>query len=188
MAEHRFSSFADAEDALTNRDLAQALYDEGAQVMADALIVLHGEAHTRRRLAEFSIFKRDFFRQYERVVFPETLAPVLSDCVAVGEADLVEFGYRVTMNLSADFAGLDRPEGTAEETATLLAKPLSLGLRLFGNLYAGELLFVLIALLGVYQLPLHFPWAVFHILVIVLQAFIFMMLTIVYMSQAHEHH
>lgn len=74
------------------------------------------------------------------------------------------------------------------ETATLLAKPLSLGLRLFGNLYAGELLFVLIALLGVYQLPLHFPWAVFHILVIVLQAFIFMMLTIVYMSQAHEHH
>ena len=121
MAEHRFSSFADAEDALTNRDLAQALYDEGAQVMADALIVLHGEAHTRRRLAEFSIFKRDFFRQYERVVFPETLAPVLSDCVAVGEADLVEFGYRVTMNLSADFAGLDRPEGTAEETATLLA-------------------------------------------------------------------
>ena len=74
------------------------------------------------------------------------------------------------------------------ETVALLAKPLSLSLRLFGNLYAGELLFILIALIGYWQLPLHFGWAVFHILVIVLQAYIFMMLTIVYLSQAHEHH
>ena len=74
------------------------------------------------------------------------------------------------------------------ETVGLLAKPLSLSLRLFGNMYAGELMFILIALLGVYQLPLHFPWAVFHILIITLQAYIFMMLTIVYMSQACEHH
>ena len=68
------------------------------------------------------------------------------------------------------------------------AKPLSLSLRLFGNLYAGELMFILIALLGYWQLPLHFGWAVFHILVITLQAYIFMMLTIVYLSQAHEAH
>ncbi|MEZ5564203.1 MAG: F0F1 ATP synthase subunit A [Gammaproteobacteria bacterium] len=74
------------------------------------------------------------------------------------------------------------------ESVSLLAKPLSLALRLFGNMYAGELMFILIALLGVYQLPLHFPWAVFHILIITLQAYIFMMLTIVYLSQAHEHH
>jgi len=74
------------------------------------------------------------------------------------------------------------------ESVALLAKPLSLALRLFGNMYAGELMFILIALLGVWQLPLHFPWAVFHILVIALQAYIFMMLTIVYLSQAHEHH
>ena len=74
------------------------------------------------------------------------------------------------------------------ESITLLAKPLSLALRLFGNLYAGELIFILIALIGYYQLPLHFTWAVFHILVIVLQAFIFMMLTIVYMSMAQESH
>ncbi|MGI9265469.1 MAG: F0F1 ATP synthase subunit A, partial [Gammaproteobacteria bacterium] len=69
-----------------------------------------------------------------------------------------------------------------------IAKPLSLSLRLFGNLFAGELLFILIALLGVWQLPLHFAWAVFHILIIVLQAFIFMMLTIVYLSLASEEH
>ena len=74
------------------------------------------------------------------------------------------------------------------EGVALIAKPISLALRLFGNMYAGELLFILIALLGWYQLPLHFPWAVFHILVITLQAFIFMMLTVVYLSLAHEDH
>ncbi len=74
------------------------------------------------------------------------------------------------------------------EGVALLAKPLSLSLRLFGNLFAGELIFILIALVGIWQLPLHFLWAVFHILVIVLQAFIFMMLTIVYLSLAAEEH
>lgn len=75
------------------------------------------------------------------------------------------------------------------EGISLLAKPVSLGLRLFGNLYAGELIFMLIALLPFYlQFVLSVPWAIFHILVIVLQAFIFMMLTIVYMAQAHETH
>lgn len=70
-----------------------------------------------------------------------------------------------------------------------IAKPISLGLRLFGNLYAGELIFILIALLPWWsQWPLGWIWAVFHILIIVLQAFIFMMLTIVYISQAHESH
>jgi len=70
------------------------------------------------------------------------------------------------------------------ETIALIAKPFSLALRLFGNLYAGELIFILIGAVGLMQLPLHFLWAVFHILVIVLQAFVFMMLTIVYLSQA----
>ncbi|MFO1418242.1 MAG: F0F1 ATP synthase subunit A [Methylotetracoccus sp.] len=70
-----------------------------------------------------------------------------------------------------------------------LAKPISLGLRLFGNMYAGELIFILIALLPWFVQPiLSFPWAVFHILIITLQAFIFMVLTIVYLSLAHEDH
>jgi len=69
-----------------------------------------------------------------------------------------------------------------------LAKPVSLALRLFGNMYAGEMVFILIALLGVWQLPLALPWALFHILIITLQAFIFMMLSVVYMSMASEHH
>ena len=74
------------------------------------------------------------------------------------------------------------------EGVSLVAKPISLALRLFGNLYAGELIFLLIAMLGYWQLPLHFVWAVFHILIVLLQAFVFMMLTIVYLSMAHETH
>ena len=74
------------------------------------------------------------------------------------------------------------------ETVALVAKPISLSLRLFGNMFAGELIFILIALIGWFQLPLHFGWAVFHILIVTLQAFIFMMLTIVYLSLASETH
>jgi len=70
-----------------------------------------------------------------------------------------------------------------------IAKPISLALRLFGNLYAGELIFILIALLPAFVQPLlSFPWAIFHLLIIVLQAFIFMVLTVVYLSMAHEDH
>lgn len=80
------------------------------------------------------------------------------------------------------------------EFVTLIAKPVSLALRLFGNMYAGELIFILIAvmfgsgmfLLSALGVALNWAWAVFHILIITLQAFIFMMLTIVYLSMAHE--
>ena len=74
------------------------------------------------------------------------------------------------------------------EVVALVAKPVSLSLRLFGNMFAGELIFILIALIGWFQLPLHFGWAVFHVLIVTLQAFIFMMLTIVYLSLASESH
>jgi F-type H+-transporting ATPase subunit a len=79
------------------------------------------------------------------------------------------------------------------EGVTLIAKPLSLGLRLFGNMYAGEMIFILIALLfsggiayGLLGGVLQWGWAMFHVLIISLQAFIFAVLTIVYMAQAHE--
>ncbi|HEX4326582.1 MAG TPA: F0F1 ATP synthase subunit A [Burkholderiales bacterium] len=77
-----------------------------------------------------------------------------------------------------------------------VAKTVSLAMRLFGNMYAGELIFLLIALLGAtatwWGFGLHLIagsiWALFHILIVVLQAFIFMMLTLVYIGQAHEGH
>ena len=81
------------------------------------------------------------------------------------------------------------------ESVALLAKPVSLSLRLFGNMFAGELIFILIAimfsqnlLLGVGGGILHLGWAAFHVLIVTLQAFIFMMLTIVYLSLASESH
>ncbi|MCS4504949.1 ATP synthase subunit a [wastewater metagenome] len=71
----------------------------------------------------------------------------------------------------------------------MVAKPVSLALRLFGNLYAAELIFILIAMLPVWiQWVPGAAWAIFHILVIPLQAFIFMVLTIVYLSLAYEEH
>ena len=90
------------------------------------------------------------------------------------------------------------------ESITFISRPVSLSLRLFGNLYAGELIFILLALLtlnakhaqnltgtvvlGLTQFVLSLGWSIFHILIIVLQAFIFMVLTIVYLSSAHEDH
>ena len=79
------------------------------------------------------------------------------------------------------------------ELVGLLAKPFSLGLRLFGNMYAGEMIFILISVMyaagwifGLFGGVLQLGWAIFHILVIVLQAFIFMVLTVVYLSMAHD--
>jgi len=68
-------------------------------------------------------------------------------------------------------------------------KPLSLALRLFGNMFAGELIFILIAIMPWWiQWPPGAIWAIFHILIITLQAFLFMMLTIIYLSMAHDTH
>lgn len=85
------------------------------------------------------------------------------------------------------------PVNLVLELPGLIAKPVSLGLRLFGNLYAGEIIFILIAImiganlvLGFFGMSLQIIWALFHILIIALQAFIFMVLTIVYMSMAYQ--
>lgn len=88
------------------------------------------------------------------------------------------------------------PVNFALEFVSLIAKPISHSLRLFGNMYAGEMIFILIAIMfsggfSVIALAgggLQFVWAVFHILIITLQAFIFMVLTIVYMDMAHSEH
>ena len=105
------------------------------------------------------------------------------------------FGFvrELTMNPFNHFLFI--PINLFMEVVGLLAKPFSLGLRLFGNMYAGEMIFILIAALFSAGLAWAVPagllqvgWAIFHILVITLQAFIFMVLTIVYLSMAHEDH
>ena len=91
--------------------------------------------------------------------------------------------------MSAPFGIKLAPLNLLLQLIELLAKPLSLALRLFGNMYAGELVFILIALLPWWvQWVLGGPWVIFHILIITLQAFLFMVLTIVYLSLATEAH
>jgi F-type H+-transporting ATPase subunit a len=105
------------------------------------------------------------------------------------------FGFVKELTMNPFNHWLFIPVNLFMEVVGLLAKPFSLGLRLFGNMYAGEMIFILIAALfsaGIaWMAPaglLQIGWAIFHILVITLQAFIFMVLTIVYLSMAHEDH
>lgn len=100
------------------------------------------------------------------------------------------------------FGKFGLPANIFLEGVNLIAKPVSLALRLFGNMYAGEMIFILIALMGAAwagasfgsamlfgsQVVLSLGWAIFHILIVTLQAFIFMTLTIVYMDMAHQEH
>lgn len=115
-----FRAYRDAEIVLRNPDLAQSLYDEGAVIMEDVLLTLHGKAHKTRLKQEMRVFRRDFFHYYETEIFPRTLAETFAPFDEAGGADLEELGYRVTMNLTADFAGVDRPRRTPEETDLLL--------------------------------------------------------------------
>ncbi len=105
------------------------------------------------------------------------------------------FGFVKELTLNPFNHWLFIPVNLFMDVVGLLAKPFSLGLRLFGNMYAGEMIFILIAALFSAGLAWAAPagllqvgWAIFHILVITLQAFIFMVLTIVYLSMAHEDH
>ena len=120
--------FDAAMKTLRQRDLRQGLYDEGAVLMDRVLVNLHGSEHRDRRNVEAKVFRKDFFNYYEHEVFPKTLEMTLRPYLKTGCADVVEFGFRSMMNLTADFAGVDRPEGTAEETETLLGL-----LRAFGQ-------------------------------------------------------
>ena len=93
------------------------------------------------------------------------------------------------------FGKFGLPANLFLEVVNHLARPVSLSLRLFGNMYAGEMIFILIALLyggglalGVFGGFLQLGWAIFHILIVLLQAFIFMTLTIVYLDLAHQEH
>ena len=130
--------------------------------------------------------------------------------MAIGVFLLVLY-YSVKMKGVGGFAGeltlqpfgkWGMPVNLLLEGVNLIAKPISLALRLFGNMYAGEMIFILIALMGgawaglsigsatLYgsQILLSLGWAIFHILIVTLQAFIFMTLTVVYLDMAHQEH
>lgn len=122
------TGYKEAQQTLSLPDLTQALYDEGAALMSDVLVNLHGEDHKARRALEMKVFRRDFFSYYEKEVLPPVVEETLRPFIAEGKGDVVEIGYRAMIGLTADFAGIDRPLRTLAETADLVRL-----LRVFGN-------------------------------------------------------
>ena len=120
MTEHIFNNYNDAVNALRIKDLKQSLYDDGEVIMDQVLVCLHGEEHKKRRKLENKIFTREVFKYYENEVFPRTINETLEPYIESGKMDLVDYGFRVLLNLTADFSGVDRPEKTKKETEILL--------------------------------------------------------------------
>lgn len=112
-------TYAAAQQCYRNRDLRQGSYDEGDVVMADVVINLHGAEHRNRRRLENRLFRRDTFWHYEQDLFPAIFSETLAPHLAAGRTELVRFSHQLMMNLAALTAGVDRPEGTPEETFRL---------------------------------------------------------------------
>ena len=121
------TDYVTCEAALREADLKQSLYDEGALLMHDVLVTLHGEAHRQRRLTEMRVFRRDFFRKYEAQVIPQIFSEVMSAIDDPTHVELVDLNYRFMVYLAVSFAGIDRQTGTVEELDTLVYL-----LRMFG--------------------------------------------------------
>ncbi len=113
------STYEDAREVFRQKDLRQALYDDGDVVMADVLVNLHGDEHRARRRLENRLFRRDTHSWYERELFPPVVQSTLAPYVAEGHAELVTLSHQMMMNLAALTAGVDRPLGTPQETFDL---------------------------------------------------------------------
>ncbi|MEM9609888.1 MAG: cytochrome P450 [Actinomycetota bacterium] len=115
----RITSYAEAREAMRSRDLRQALYDEGAALMSDVIVNLHGDEHVARRRLENRLFRRDTFAWYETERIPTIVADVLAPAIEAGCAELGHLARRTMMMLSVDVAGVDRPAGTEAEIERL---------------------------------------------------------------------
>lgn len=120
MTDHHVTSYEGCVHALKQANLKQSLYDAASLMMSDVLVNLHGAEHKARRMVEGTIFRKDVFLHYEKNFLPRTLEETIRPVLDAGRGDLVDIGYRVMMNLTVDFAGIDRPKRTVEETSELL--------------------------------------------------------------------
>jgi len=121
------TDYVSAEAALRSSELKQALYNEGAVLMQDVLVTLHGDAHRSRRHSEMRVFRRDFFKHYEHSVLPQVFAQVMAQTDTASALNLVDLNYRFMVYLALQFAGIDRQSGTVEELLSLIET-----LRMFG--------------------------------------------------------
>jgi cytochrome P450 len=108
------STFAEVREALRAKDLRQALYDDGALVMAGCLLDLHGREHRDRRRLENRLFRRETFEDYETNLMPRAIAEAIDPLTSAGRGDLVQIGYRTVMHLTALVAGIDVAPETAD--------------------------------------------------------------------------
>ena len=125
---YTISDFKTAGETLRVNDLRQALYDAGAILMDKVLVNLHGKEHQMRRKVEAKILRPNFYRWYETEVFKKTLDETITPYLKEGKADLVDLSYRILLNLTADFSGIDRPDKSFAETERILSM-----LRTFGK-------------------------------------------------------
>ncbi len=109
------STYDEAREALRNKDLRQALYDDGAALMSDVIVNLHGAAHTARRRLENRLFRRDTFSYYEREIIPVAIEDVLKPALERGSGDLLDLGRRTMISLSTAIAGVDISMDNREE-------------------------------------------------------------------------
>lgn len=116
-----FGGWREVNEALRRKELRQALYDEGAVVMGDCLLTLHGEPHRDRRRLENRLFRREVFDVWENQLLARTLDQTLAPFVAAGRADLIVIGYRLAMSLTAHIAGIDHDGSDPEATERLYA-------------------------------------------------------------------
>jgi cytochrome P450 len=106
--------------------MRQALYDEGAVVMADCLLDLHGSAHRDRRRLENRLFRRETFEFYEEDLLPPAIAGAMAPMMASGRGDLIPIGYRTVMHLTAIIAGVDVPQG-GDDALEMIVKQFARG-------------------------------------------------------------
>lgn len=108
MTEALVANYSEAEATLKIPTLKQALYDQGAVLLEKSVVNLHGDEHRYKRSVVMNVLRRDFFRHYQNYIFPRALKETLEPCIAAGGGNMVEFAYRVLVNLVADTAGVDR--------------------------------------------------------------------------------
>jgi cytochrome P450 len=116
----RLTSYEDVKEAFRQKDLRQSLYDEASVVLQGALITLHGEQHKARRRVQNRLFRLDTLRGYEIDVVRPSIAATLNPFMDKGWVDVVEISRRITLNLSALIAGVDRPHESEDDTERLL--------------------------------------------------------------------
>jgi cytochrome P450 len=114
------TSYAEARAGLRNRDLRQALYDEGHRLMTGVIVNLHGAPHVARRRLENRLFRRDTFAWYESEWIPRIIETVLAPTIAAGRGDLLPMARRTMMRLSVDVAGVDLAEDSFEHFYELM--------------------------------------------------------------------